>query len=100
MIRPGTSVKENERSRLASREVQYSVKDARDGSVAKVALQCTDVRTKTSDMSDNVTLCSPVMGVRDRVNGSFREGRKEGVCVSVTMLAAIYLVYRLKARCH
>ena len=56
-------------------EVQYSVKDARDGSVAKVALQCTDVRTR---MSDNVTLCSPVMGVRDRVNGSFREGRKEG----------------------
>ena len=72
VIRPGTSVKENERSWLASREVQYSIKDARDGSVAKVALQCTDVRTR---MSDNVTLCSPVMGVRDRVNGSFREGR-------------------------
>ena len=95
MIRPGTSVEENERSWLASREVQYSVKDARDGSVAKVALQCTDVRTR---MSDNVILCSPVMGVRDRVNGSFKEGRKEGVCV--TELAATYLIYTLKLGCH
>ena len=48
VVRPGTSVKENERSWLASREVQYSIKDARDGSVAKVALQCTDVRTRVT----------------------------------------------------
>ena len=35
-------------------------------------------------MSDNVTLCSPPsVGVRDRVNGSYKEGRKEGVCVCV-----------------
>ena len=46
MIRPGTNAKVNERSRLASRQVQYSVKDVRDGSVARVALQFTDVRPR------------------------------------------------------
>ena len=46
MIRPGVNVKVNERSQLASREVQYSVRDVSDGSIARVALRCTDVRIR------------------------------------------------------
>ena len=68
MIRPGTNAKASERSQSASREAQCNVRDVRDGSTAKGALQYTDVGPR---MSDNVTLCSPPsVGVRDRVNGS------------------------------
>ena len=76
-LRPGTNVKVSERSQLASREVQYSVRDVRDGSRASVALQCTDA---TIRMMDTVTLCSPLVGVRDCVTAaSEKEGRE--VCV-------------------
>ena len=69
----------SERSQSASREAQCSVRGARDGFAAKGASQCTAVRPRTSD---KVTLCSPLsVGVRDRVNGSYKEGRKEGVYV-------------------
>ena len=74
VIRPGINVKMSERSQLVSREVQYSVRDVRDGSVARVALQCTDA---TIRMIDTVILCSPLVGVRDRVTAaSEKEGRK------------------------
>ena len=82
-IRPDTNAKASERSQLASREAQCSVRDARDGSAAKGVSQCTGVKPK---MSDSVTLCSPLsVGVRDCVNGSYKEGRKEGVCVCVQL---------------
>ena len=81
-IRPGTSVKMNDKSQSASKEVQYNIRGARDGSAAKGGggggSQCTSVRPR---MSDNMTLCSPLVGVRDRVNDSYREGRKVCVCV-------------------
>ena len=48
VTRPGVKVKE--RSQL---------RDERDGSEVKVALQCTDIRLR---MSDDVTLCSPLVG--------------------------------------
>ena len=37
VIKPGISAKVNGRNQLASREVWYSVKDAKGGSVAKAA---------------------------------------------------------------
>ena len=64
----------NERSQIASREVWYSVRDVRDGSVARVALWCTDVRIR---MIDTMTLCSPLVGVRGRVTAA---SEKEGRC--------------------
>ena len=81
VIRPGINVKVNERSQLASREVQYSVRDVRDGSVARVALRCTDVRIR---MIDTMTLWTPLVGVRDRVTAaSEKEARKVCVCLRV-----------------
>ena len=46
-------------NQLVSRGDGCSVRDVRDGSVAKVALRCTDVRLR---MSDDVTLCYPLVG--------------------------------------
>ena len=75
-------------SNLASQLVQYSVRDVRDGSVARVALQCTDA---TIRMIDTVTLCSPLVGVSDRVTAA---SGKEGRSVSVSSNLASCTVTR------
>ena len=103
VIRPGINVKVSERSQLASREVQYSVRDVRDGSIASVALQCTDA---TIRMIDTVTLCSPLVGVRDCVTAaSEKEGRKVRVIKwgvwDLTLLARMRFMeyYRTRDYC-